>query len=153
MAQRDDGQDDDAPQKTPARGRKKTFTPIALSDDGLELVEAVSLDCTSADGPWTADAEVRIDKKGHATGNGAAPIAPAKGKKAARAFWDGAVHAAWVPVAEMLRDDAEPMAFDHAEILRDGVLSSRWSHLARELPATGAAQDEWQAPESWGERG
>ncbi|ROR90357.1 NUDIX domain-containing protein [Nocardioides aurantiacus] len=66
---------------------------------------------------------------------------------------DGAVHAAWVPVAEMLGDEAEPMAFDHAEILRDGVLTSRWSHLARETASPETAEDAWRAPESWGERG
>lgn len=66
---------------------------------------------------------------------------------------DGAVPAAWVPVADMMRGDAEPMAFDHAEILRDGVLSSRWSHLAREQPSSPAVEEEWQPPGSWGERG
>ncbi len=50
--------------------RKKRFTPITVSDEGLELIEAVSVDATNAEGAWTSDAEVRIDKKGHAVRDG-----------------------------------------------------------------------------------
>lgn len=42
----------------------KTFTPLRISEEGLETIEMVSLDCTSADSPeWHADAEIKIDAK------------------------------------------------------------------------------------------
>ena len=42
----------------------KTFTPLRISEEGLETIEMVSLDCTSADSPeWHADAEIKIDGK------------------------------------------------------------------------------------------
>lgn len=40
----------------------KTFTPLRISEEGLETIEMVSLDCTSVDSPeWHADAEIKID--------------------------------------------------------------------------------------------
>lgn len=42
----------------------KTFTPMRISEEGLETIEMVSLDCTSADSiEWHADAEIKIDAK------------------------------------------------------------------------------------------
>ena len=42
----------------------KTFAPLRISEEGLETIEMVSLDCTSADAPeWHADAEIKIDAK------------------------------------------------------------------------------------------
>lgn len=42
----------------------KTFTPLRISEEGLETIEMVSLDCTSADSPeWHADTEIKIDAK------------------------------------------------------------------------------------------
>lgn len=105
----DGGADGDAETPAAAKARKKAATPITLSDDGLELVEAVSLDCTNAEGPWTSDAEVRIDKKGHASGDGLAPLPAATGKgakKAARAYWDGTVRAARRPLRLRVRNVA-----------------------------------------------
>lgn len=43
---------------------RKTFTPLRISEEGLETIEMVSLDCTSADSPeWYADTEIKIDAK------------------------------------------------------------------------------------------
>ena len=43
---------------------RKTFTPLRISEEGLETIEMVSLDCTSADSQeWHADAEIKIDAK------------------------------------------------------------------------------------------
>ena len=48
--------------KNPAN--RKTFTPLRISEEGLETIEMVSLDCTSADSQeWHADAEIKIDAK------------------------------------------------------------------------------------------
>lgn len=60
---------------------KKKFKPIRISEDGLELVEALSLDCTSDKGLWHSDSEVKIDKLGFVIRNGV------KTKE----FWDGAI--------------------------------------------------------------
>lgn len=45
----------------------KEFKPIKISDEGLETIEWVSLDCTSADpnAPWHSDSEIKIDKHGY----------------------------------------------------------------------------------------
>ena len=58
--------------KKVADGKKSTFKPIEISDDGLECIEWLSVDCTSAqkDAPWHSDAEVKIEKNGTVTING-----------------------------------------------------------------------------------
>ena len=50
----------------------KEFNPIKISDEGLETIEWVSLDCTSEDpnAPWHSDAEVKIDRLGYVIRNG-----------------------------------------------------------------------------------
>lgn len=59
----------------------KTFKPITLSEEGLEAIEYLSLDCTSADasGPWHSDSEILIGRLGHVRKNGVDT----------RDFWDG----------------------------------------------------------------
>ncbi len=49
---------------------KIKFTPITISDTGLELIEFLSVDCTSADGIWHSDSEIKIDKLGYVIRNG-----------------------------------------------------------------------------------
>ena len=49
---------------------KKPYKPIIISDDGLELIEFVSVDCTSAEGEWHSDSEIKIDKLGYIIRNG-----------------------------------------------------------------------------------
>ena len=44
----------------PGRG----FTPVRISEAGLETLEAVAADCTSPDGPFHADRDLRIDRLG-----------------------------------------------------------------------------------------
>lgn len=58
--------------KKVADGKKSTFKPIEISDEGLECIEWLSVDCTSAqkDAPWHSDAEVKIEKNGTVTVNG-----------------------------------------------------------------------------------
>ncbi|MDO5481628.1 MAG: site-specific DNA-methyltransferase [Bacteroidaceae bacterium] len=55
-----------------AKGKEKPFNPIRISDEGLETIEWVSLDCTNADkqAPWHSDAEVKIDRLGFVILNG-----------------------------------------------------------------------------------
>lgn len=55
---------------------------VTISDEGLELIEYLSLDCTNADGAiWKSDSEIKIDKKGYMIVDGE------KTKK----FWDGKI--------------------------------------------------------------
>lgn len=55
-----------------AKGKEKTFTPILVSDEGLETIEWISLDCTTAErsAPWHSDSEIKIDKLGCVIKNG-----------------------------------------------------------------------------------
>ena len=50
---------------------KKPYKPIIISDDGLELIEFISVDCTSTEGEWHSDSEIKIDKLGYVVRNGA----------------------------------------------------------------------------------
>ena len=43
--------------------KKGTFRPIEVSEDGLETIEWLSLDCTTDNGEWHSDSEIKIDGK------------------------------------------------------------------------------------------
>ncbi len=60
---------------------QKIFIPIEISESGLELIEYISLDCTTSAYAWTSDYEIKIDKNGYLIKNGV------KTKE----FWDGKV--------------------------------------------------------------
>lgn len=49
-------------------GKKAKY--IEISDEGLELIEMISLDCTSGEGIWHSDDEIKIDKLGYVIKNG-----------------------------------------------------------------------------------
>lgn len=49
---------------------KKPYKPIIVSDDGLELIEFISVDCTSSEGEWHSNSEIKIDKLGYVVRNG-----------------------------------------------------------------------------------
>lgn len=50
----------------------KDFKPLEISEEGLETIEWLSLDCTTADpkAPWHSDAEIKIDRLGYMIKNG-----------------------------------------------------------------------------------
>ena len=50
----------------------KDFKPLEISEEGLETIEWLSLDCTTANpkAPWHSDAEIKIDRLGYVTRNG-----------------------------------------------------------------------------------
>ncbi|MGI8419266.1 MAG: site-specific DNA-methyltransferase [Candidatus Levyibacteriota bacterium] len=54
---------------------------IEISDEGLEFIEYISVDCTNKDGPWNSDEEIKIDKRGYVIHNG----------KKTKEFWDGKI--------------------------------------------------------------
>ena len=78
------------------KGKTKAFKEITLSDEGLELIEWLSADCTAADkdAPWVSSAEVFIDKLGYVVADG----------KATGAFWDGTLHAPAKPLRLKIRN-------------------------------------------------
>ena len=61
----------------------KAFKPITLSEEGLETIEFLSLDCASADAssPWRSDSEILIDRLGYVRKNGIDT----------KTFWDGTI--------------------------------------------------------------
>lgn len=50
------------------KGGKTKF--IEISEEGLELIEMISLDCTSDKGIWHSDEEIKINKLGYTIENG-----------------------------------------------------------------------------------
>lgn len=73
---------------------KKPYKPIVISDDGLELIEFISVDCTSADGEWHSDSEIKIDKLGYIIKNGS------KTKE----FWNGKISCEKQPLRLKIRN-------------------------------------------------
>ena len=52
--------------------KSKDFKPLEISEEGLETIEWLSLDCTTADpkAPWHSDVEIKIDRLGYVIKNG-----------------------------------------------------------------------------------
>ena len=73
---------------------KKPLREIVISDDGLELIEFLSLDCTAAQGEWHSDSEIKIDKLGYVIRNGS------KTKE----FWDGTITSEKKPLRLKIRN-------------------------------------------------
>lgn len=69
--------------QTQASAKGKEFKPILISEEGLETIEWLSIDCSTADkaAPWHSDAEIKMDRLGYVIENG---------KKTTR-FWDGTI--------------------------------------------------------------
>lgn len=74
----------------------KEFKPIEISDEGLETIEWVSLDCTNADkdAAWQSDAEIKIDRLGYVIGNG----------KKTQNFWDATIVSPDKPLRMKIRN-------------------------------------------------
>lgn len=73
---------------------KKPYKPIIISDDGLELIEFISVDSTSSEGEWHSDSEIKIDKLGYVIKNGT------KTKE----FWDGKISCEAKPLRLKIRN-------------------------------------------------
>ena len=74
----------------------KEFNPITLSEEGLETIEFLSLDSTSADSssPWHSDSEVLIDRLGYIRKNGIDT----------KNFWDGTITSEEKPLRLKIRN-------------------------------------------------
>lgn len=59
----------------------KKFDPISIRENGLELIELISLDCENTSGQWHSATEIKIDKLGFVIKDGV------KTKE----FWDGKI--------------------------------------------------------------
>lgn len=73
---------------------KKGFKPITISEDGLELIEYLSLDCTAKEGQWHSDSEIKIDKLGYVIRNG----------QKTKEFWDGTIQSEKKPLRLKVRN-------------------------------------------------
>ncbi len=73
---------------------KKPFKPIEISEDGLELIEYLSVDCTAAEGEWHSDSEIKIDKLGYVIRNGTKT----------KDFWDGTICSERKPLRLKIRN-------------------------------------------------
>ncbi len=73
---------------------KKAFKPIEISEEGLELIEYLSVDCTAAEGEWHSGSEIKIDKLGYVIHNGAK----------AKDFWDGSIRSDKKPLRLKIRN-------------------------------------------------
>lgn len=82
-------------QKAMANSKKK-FSLIELSQEGLEAIEMISLDCTTAkaNAPWHSDSEIKIEKDSTVTING----------RKTSDFWDGTIHADSKPLRMKIRN-------------------------------------------------
>ncbi|MDZ4184546.1 MAG: site-specific DNA-methyltransferase, partial [Desulfuromonadales bacterium] len=90
---------------------KKKFKPIVISENGLELIELVSLDCTNAEGIWTSDHEIKIDKNGYVINNGVKT----------KTFWDATITCPSKPLRMKIRNIAgDETVFKIIRVQTDG---------------------------------
>ena len=61
--------------------KKQPNIPLTISDNGLEMIEYVSIDCSNKSGAWESDFEIKVEKDSYATINGV------KTKE----FWNGKI--------------------------------------------------------------
>lgn len=73
---------------------KKPYKPIEISEEGLELIEFLSLDCTATGGEWHSDSEIQIDKNGYVIVDG----------NKTKEFWDGYIRSTKKPLRLKIRN-------------------------------------------------
>lgn len=74
--------------------KKKNFKPIEISNEGLEMIEYLSLDCENGEGAWTSSSEIKIDKNGFVILNG----------NKTKEFWDGTIKSERKPLRLKIRN-------------------------------------------------
>lgn len=79
-----------------AKAKEKKYTHITISDEGLETIEWISLDCTHAEknALWHSDSEIKIDKLGYVIKNG----------KKTNEFWDACICSEEKPLRMKIRN-------------------------------------------------
>jgi adenine-specific DNA-methyltransferase len=81
-------------QKAYLNSNNKPYKPVEISEEGLELIEFISLDCSASEGPWHSDSEIKIDKLGYVIRNG----------EKTKIFWDGIIHSEKKPLRIKIRN-------------------------------------------------
>lgn len=77
------------------KGKNKKYTPITISENGLDTIEYISLDCTNTDGIWHSDSEIKIDGK--------TSYVIINGKKT-KEYWNGKIKSAKKPLRIKVRN-------------------------------------------------
>ncbi len=79
-----------------ALAKGKASSLIRISEEGLETIEWISVDCSTADktAPWHSDKEIKIDRLGYVIENG---------RKTTR-FWDGCIRTEDKPLRLKVRN-------------------------------------------------
>lgn len=79
-----------------ALAKGKASSLIRISEEGLETIEWISVDCSTADktAPWHSDKEIKIDRLGYVIEDG---------KKSTR-FWDGCIRTEEKPLRLKIRN-------------------------------------------------
>lgn len=72
----------------------KEYKPIIISENGLETIEYLSLDCTNKEGAWKSDSEIKIDKSSYVIVNG----------KKTKEFWNGTIKSEQKPLRLKVRN-------------------------------------------------
>lgn len=82
--------------KNSGKGKEKKHSPITISDEGLETIEWISLDCSTADKEaiWHSNSEVKIDKLGYTIRNGIKT----------NEFWDARIRCDHKPLRMKIRN-------------------------------------------------
>lgn len=78
------------------KGGADAFVPIVVSESGLETIEWLSLDCSTADksAPWHSDTEIFIERSGNVVRDG----------HKTKELWDGTITAASRPLRLKIRN-------------------------------------------------
>ena len=76
--------------------RKEAITPVLISEQGLELIEWLAVDCENTNGAWHSSNEIKIDKLGYTTIDG----------KKTKEFWNGAITSKQKPLRIKVRNIA-----------------------------------------------
>lgn len=83
-------------EETDEKPKKTNFKPIEISETGLELIELISIDCTTTAYSWTSDCEIKIDKNGYLITD----------SKKSKDFWDGKITCNKKPLRMKIRNIA-----------------------------------------------
>jgi len=74
--------------------KKKPYKPIEISEEGLELIEYLSIDCIATEGEWHSDSEIKIDKNGYVIKDGTKT----------KDFWDSTIQCRIKPLRLKIRN-------------------------------------------------
>ncbi|WP_298265920.1 DNA methyltransferase [uncultured Lutibacter sp.] len=77
-----------------AINKGKKFDPINISEEGLELIELISLDCKNSEGEWFSTTEIKIDKLGYVIYDG----------EKSKDFWNGKITSKEKPLRIKVRN-------------------------------------------------